>query len=470
VSVDAGGSVRNKLSALCVVATLIAATITVGVAGAGAQRPAAQPYDRELKAVIADLQDFWAAELPAVYGIRYTRIPNDDIHAFTSRTDMASITECARRGNLKYKDFKGNAFFCRLDGTVNYDNENYFPQLYKQLGSTAIAVSMAHEWGHAIQEQTETEFPASVLRETQADCFSGAWIARVEEGGSPKLELDPGELERGLAGRLGAADPIGGDPRMKGAHGNGFDRVNSFQDGFEGGVVRCAEWSENPPLITQLPFTDEQDLAQQGNAPLREVVPATTEDLDLYWQQFTFGGAPYQSVRDVVAFDPQDRGTLPDCPGANLAARDYRGLVFYCEGGDFVAYDRDLIERVYSRIGDFGVATLIGNAWASAMQSRLGITEESREVGLQADCFTGAWAGSVPVDIDNTVQARNLPATREASFALSPGDLDEVVKAFLVFTDPAEAGEAVGATAFERMEAFRLGFLQDEQSCLPLAG
>jgi len=62
------------------------------------------------------------------------------------------------------------------------------------------------------------------------------------------------------------------------------------------------------------------------------------------------------------------------------------------------------------------------------------------------------------------------PETRNFAFSLSPGDLDEVVQSFLVFGDPANAKESVRGTAFERMEAFRLGFLQDEQSCLALTG
>jgi hypothetical protein len=44
------------------------------------------------------------------------------------------------------------------------------------------------------------------------------------------------------------------------------------------------------------------------------------------------------------------------------------------------------------------------------------------------------------------------------------------VQSFPVFGDPANAKESVRGTAFERMEAFRLGFLQDEQSCLALTG
>jgi predicted metalloprotease len=462
---------HKKWLALLVSAALIGAISAAGVSTAVAQRPAGQPYDKALNATIADIQDFWGSQMPAVYGIPYEEIPKSNIHAFTSRTKMSSITECARQGNLGYEDFKGNAFYCKLDGTVNYDNENYYPLLNKRFGLFAVAVSLAHEWGHAIQAQTQTELPATVLSETQADCFAGAWAGSVEAGNSPTLDLGPGDLERGIAGRLKVADPIGGDPRAKGAHGSGFDRVNAFQEGFEGGVERCAQWTANPPLIVQLPFTSEEDAARAGNLPFRDVVPTTTQDLDLYWQQFTFGGEVYESVSDVISYNPKDRKSLPECPSLNFAPGDYKGSVFYCEDNDFVGYDRDLIRQTYREIGDFGVAVLIGNAWASAMQARLGVTsEDTRAIGLQTDCFTGAWAGSVPVDQDATVQARGAPQTREASFSFSPGDLDEVVQAFLVFGDPVDAEEAVRGTSFERMEAFRLGFFQDEQACLALTG
>src|SRR5262249_31141455 len=160
---------------------------------------------------------------------------------------------------------------------------------------------------------------------------------------------------------------------------------------------------------------------------------------------------PYKTVSDVISYNPKDKRSLPKCPSLNLKTKDYKNTVFYCEDQDFIAYDRDLIRSVYNEIGDFGVATLVGNAWASAMQTRLGITGETKPIGLQADCFTGAWVGSVPIDQQGTVQARGLPGTREASFALSPGDLDEVVQAFLVFGDPTEAAESVRGTSFERM-------------------
>ena len=458
--------------ALIVSAMVVATVSGVGVGTALADRTAKSvPYDKTLKTAIADIQDFWATEMAAVYGISYERVPNSKIHAYTASTNMKSITECARATGRTYKDFKGNAFFCRLDGTVNYDNGDLFPRLYKKFGTAfTLAQVMAHEWGHLIQNQTGTQFPATVLSEQQADCFAGAWVASVQSGESTRLDLGPGDLDRGLAGMLEFRDPPGGDPTEKGAHGSGFDRVNAFQEGVEGGAARCAQFTTNPPTVIELPFTSAEDVLQGGNLPFRQVLPTTKEDLDSYWGQFTFGGAPYKSVSDVISYNPKDRKSLPKCPSLNLTATDYKDSIFYCEDEDFVAYDRDLVRGVYNEIGDFGVATLVGNAWASAMQSRLGITGESKEVGLQADCFTGAWVGSVPVDQQGTVQARGQTGSREAAFALSPGDLDEVVQSFLVFGDPAEAKEAVRGTSFERMEAFRLGFFQDEQSCLPLAG
>jgi predicted metalloprotease len=464
--------VVRRLVALFVSAIVIATATLVGAGAAIAQRPPAQPYDKLLKTAIADIQEFWEEQLPAVYGTPYQRVPSSDIHAYTARTDLQEITECARATGRTYEDFKGNAFFCRLDGTVNYDNGELFPRLYNKFGRDVftLALVLAHEWGHVIQAQTGTEFPFTVFQETQADCFAGAWVERVESGESPTLELEPGDLDEGVAGLLEFRDPPGGDPSAERAHGSGFDRVNAFQQGFEGGLTRCAQWGENPPQIVEIPFTSVQDVLQGGNLPFREVLPTTKQDLDLYWEQFTFGGEPYQTVSDVISYNPKDRKSLPKCPSLDLAPKDYRDLIFYCEDEDFIAYDRDLLRGVYGEIGDFGVSMLIGNAWASAMQTRLGITGEGKEIGVQADCFTGAWVGSVPVDQEGTVAARNASVTREFAFALSPGDLDEVVQALLLFADPLEAKEASRGTAFERNEAFRLGFFQDWEACLPLAG
>ncbi|HMF82464.1 MAG TPA: neutral zinc metallopeptidase [Acidimicrobiia bacterium] len=458
---------RRRLLTLFAVAAMTVATTSVGVGLAGASRPTAQPYDRILKASIQDIQDFWSEQMPAVYGIPYDELPPSHIHPYTAKTDMSSITECAR-GGATYKDFKHNAFHCPLDMTINYDNQDLFPALYKKFGAFTLAQVLSHEWGHVIQTETGTAFPATILAEQQADCFAGAWAAHVDKGDSQLLRLDPGDLDKGLAGMLEFRDPIGGDPTNEGSHGSGFDRVSAYQQGYESGVQRCAQYTTNPPFIQELPFTNALDVAQGGNLPFKDVLPTTKRDLDLYWGQFTFDGQPYKAPSDVVSYNPRDKGSLPKCSG--FKASDFKDSIFYCRGGDYVGYDRNLIRNVYGEFGDFAVATLVGNAWASAMQSRLDITGDAKTIGLQADCLTGAWVGSVPVDQEGTESARGGPETRQSAFSLSPGDLDEVVQSFIVFGDPAEAKQAVRGTAFERMEAFRLGFVQDQQSCVSLTG
>lgn len=204
--------------ALLAGAALAVTASAVGVGTAAASRPAAQSYDKILKTSIRDIQDFWSQQMPAVYGVRYAVLPASHIHAYTAKTDMSAITECAR-GGATYKDFKHNAFHCPLDMTVNYDNQDLFPGLYKRFGAFALAQVLSHEWGHVIQTQTGTEFPATVLAEQQADCFAGAWVEHVDNGGSKVLKLDPRDLDKGLAGMLEFSDPIGGDPTNQGCTG-----------------------------------------------------------------------------------------------------------------------------------------------------------------------------------------------------------------------------------------------------------
>ena len=106
---------------------------------------------------------------------------------------------------------------------------------------------LAHEWGHAIQARVGFETSETVYMEQQADCFAGAWAAHIAQNG----RMAESDLDSALAGLLGLRDPSGIDGSQDGAHGNGFDRVRAFQDGFEGGASTCANYAKNPPTITE---------------------------------------------------------------------------------------------------------------------------------------------------------------------------------------------------------------------------
>ena len=81
---------------------------------------------------------------------------------------------------------------------------------------------------------------------------------------------------------------------------------------------------------------------------------------------------------------------------------------------------------------------------------------------MRADCFTGSWTASLLPGFRTNI---GLPE----NLNISPGDLDEAVTSFLAFGDSAEAvaaGEALSGTAFQKVAAFRSGFLNGITSCV----
>ena len=86
---------------------------------------------------------------PALYGVDYRRIPAAKIIRYTSRT---KIPQCGPE-RVRYQDVAENAFYCNAGRFVAYDDERLFPQLAREFGDFTIALTLAHEWGHAVQDQ-----------------------------------------------------------------------------------------------------------------------------------------------------------------------------------------------------------------------------------------------------------------------------------------------------------------------------
>ena len=116
--------------------------------------------------------------------------------------------------------------------TVSYDVEGLFPDAYFDFGNFAVAMILAHEWGHAIQERSnvgglellDRQGVPSILVETQADCYAGTWARRLDDKKSKLLELEEGDLDAALSGILSVADSAGQSPTAPTAHGSAFDR------------------------------------------------------------------------------------------------------------------------------------------------------------------------------------------------------------------------------------------------------
>lgn len=128
-------------------------------------------------------------------------------------------------------------FYCPPDHTI------YLPVWFMEyeleaVGDFAVAVILAHEWGHAIQSQWDdarTEF--SILTELQADCFAGAW-ARHAADFSENVRLDDGDLQEGVIALYFAGD-ITTDWFDATAHGDSQQRMVMFFTGFQDGYSAC---------------------------------------------------------------------------------------------------------------------------------------------------------------------------------------------------------------------------------------
>jgi predicted metalloprotease len=97
---------------------------------------------------VEDIQTFWKKQFPATFkGRRYEPIPASQIFPYDTTTGFPGCGDATPRPYVK------NARYCPLDDTVAYDIEGLFPEQYNDFGNFAVAMILAHEWGHAIQER-----------------------------------------------------------------------------------------------------------------------------------------------------------------------------------------------------------------------------------------------------------------------------------------------------------------------------
>lgn len=152
-------------------------------------------------------------------------------------------------------------FYCPLDKKAYLDTD-FFRELRDRFGAGgdfAAAYVVAHEIGHAVQDQlgildeankyraqvSQAESNAvSVMIELQADCFAGVWARQAHERFN---SLEPGDLEEAL----NAAQEIGDDTLQRDAgqvprphtftHGTSEQRQRWFATGFQSGDINACD-------------------------------------------------------------------------------------------------------------------------------------------------------------------------------------------------------------------------------------
>lgn len=433
--------------------------------------------DAIIEATLAEVEAFWAEQYPEVYGGELEPVRG----GFVAYGPDRALPECG--GPLAYEEIAQNAFYCPSDDVIAWDTDNLTNELLAEFGAFALAIVTAHEYGHAVQTRVPVAGPTIAL-EQQTDCFAGAFAAYVESGESDVLAVSVDDLDSAVAGFLTLRDAPGTPAADPAAHGSAFDRVGAFQDGFVNGVERCVEYEEiydqGGSTVIDLQFTSLEDFQSGGNAPFDpaetgDIFELTLGSLETFWSeampaQFDVEWEPLLPDDQVVAFDPADPSSLPECPGADITVDDVAGEAFNCFGDpedpadDFVAFDINLAADQYDQIGDFAVSGLLSQQYAFVAQVLLGNLETDRDSLLQSDCFSGAWAGEVTVaTLEEGAQA--FPEELGGGgVAISAGDLDEIVQSFLLLGQQEGADEAQGSP-FERLAAFRDGFLNGLSTC-----
>ena len=418
-------------------------------------------YDGYLTAAFSDIEAFWEEQFPAVYGGAFTPLAGGIYAAYPDRTEP--IPGCGTP-QTAYDEVAGNAFYC-LDGDfMAYDDAELLPQLVDQLGQSAVAVVLAHEFGHAVQFRADEFGQPTILKEQQADCFAGAWAAHVARGESDVITFNDDDISGGLVAMIQVRDPIEfGGTIDANSHGTGFDRVGAFQDGFLGGAERCTtfftEGRENQLInvpfdardpIGNLPLIDANPDAETGPA---DVVTLLPQDLARFWTAQLAASNLTLTAPTLTLFAAD--GDLPTCDGIESA--QFEKNIVYCAASNTIFVDQGWAEGLIADplLGDMSVGYLISQGYSENVQAMLGSTLAGEPRALLDDCLTGAW---IRDDLPPT------PQEEDRQLSLSAGDLDEAIVTTIVRSDPTSDTNLEGS-AFEKIDAFRAGVLGGMQSC-----
>ena len=143
--------------------------------------------------LLAELQHFWSAALPRVYGKKFVPLRAANMFGWRPGRSAVICGEVASSADLA-PDLANNAVGGVCPGTSNgfvlWDARpnGLIIGLARRNGSSAFAAAIAHEFGHVIQGQLGyIDRTRTIFVEQQADCFAGAFFAKKLDGGGIRL-------------------------------------------------------------------------------------------------------------------------------------------------------------------------------------------------------------------------------------------------------------------------------------------
>ena len=129
-----------------------------------------------------------------------------------------------------------NQGYCVGEDLIAWDKPGLLLPFFAQIGDLASALVLAHEWGHLIQARVLPRFNyrTTIRNELQADCYSGAWALGMKRQGRVNVGSFNQTLD--LFENVGGGDEAWLDAD---SHGNKYQRIRSFTQGFEEDVRGC---------------------------------------------------------------------------------------------------------------------------------------------------------------------------------------------------------------------------------------
>jgi predicted metalloprotease len=420
----------------------------VSVAGSGGGG-----IDRLAGNAVDDVQAFWAEEFPKAFGKKYR--PVESLISYDSGGPGTQVCGAESAGLV-------NAFYCGGDDSIAWDRGQLLPSLAADFGEISVVTVLAHELGHAVQSRLGAGGASSIVKEQQADCYTGSYLRQVAEGDSPRFQVSTGAgLNQVLSTMFFIRDGSGITVDDPSAHGNAFDRVSAFQLGFGDGAGRCAriDDAEVRRRVTQesrasrLNRAGQEDQAGrrsqtgQGSRFAQQRAPDDADNLDI--------GDPGA----LAALEATLRATFnPARPELTGRSGCGDGPAVYCPRRGTVELDLPSLRLIGAPprpgggggLGDFAAFAEVASRYSLAYQHGAGLPLEGLGTAQRTACLTGVWAAAIV-------------AGRGRELQLSPGDLDEAV-AELLAADSRIAADVRGTvvpSGFARISAFRDGFSGD---------
>ncbi|MEW2483359.1 neutral zinc metallopeptidase [Mycobacterium sp. NPDC049093] len=351
-----------------------------------------------------------------------------------------------------------NAAFCKPDRTIGWDRGVLMPGLRQQNGDMGAVMVLAHEYGHAIQQQAGlvNRKTPTLVAEQQADCLAGSYMRWVAQGDSPRFSLSTADgLNKLLAAVIAFRDPLLTEAEARvgiDEHGSAFERISAFQFGFTDGPAACAaiDVKEINQRRGDLPVLLPED--QSGDLDITEHwVRSMVDALNILFKP---ASPPRLDFRPEAAADCANARPSPPasyCPDTNTIVVDLAEM-------QALATPSDEVDVGDLAGGDNTAFSVLISRYALALQHAQGLVLDNAEAALRTACLTGVATAKM-------IKPVNLP--NGDTILLTAGDVDEAVSGIL--TNGLAASDVNGESVpsgFARIDAFRVGILGDEQRCL----